>query len=167
MEQFFKKLSVSISIAIFFGLVLSGCISNILKEKIPSFSEQITFSPPAGFKKMKSIYPSWKNNETQNAILIISNCDENKYSTPYAHMIISENIDNPRVEVSKVDNVRLPKQVTKQIHGSVDEEAVEVKTIAFQHKNCVYVSALSGRPQSIAKDFDHWKSFLKSIEFKK
>lgn len=167
MDQFFKKLPASISITIFFALVLPGCISNILKEKIPAFSDQITFSPPAGFKEMKSIYPSWKNNETQNAILMISNCDDNKYSTPYAHMIISENIDNAKVEASKLDKVQLPKQVTKKIRGFVDEEAVEVQTASFQHKSCVYISALSGRPEWIAKDFDHWKSFLKSIEFKK
>ncbi len=82
-------------------------------------------------------------------------------------MIISENIDNAKVEASKLDKVQLPKQVTKKIRGFVDEEAVEVQTASFQHKSCVYISALSGRPEWIAKDFDHWKSFLKSIEFKK
>ncbi len=167
MKPFFKKHPKALYIAIFFGLVISGCISNILKEKIPAFSEDIIFTPPAAFKEIKSVYPSWKNPDTQNAILIISNCDDNKYSPNYAYMIISENVDNPKVENSKVDNVNLPKQVAKKITGFVEEESVEVQTVSFQHKNCVYISALSGRPQSVAKDFENWKTFLKSIELKK
>ncbi|MBC7457467.1 MAG: hypothetical protein H7235_04265 [Bdellovibrionaceae bacterium] len=167
MKPFFKKYPTVLFIALFFGLVISGCISNILKEKIPVFSEEITFTPPPSFKQIKSAYPSWKNGDTQNVIAIISNCDDNKYSPNYAYMIISENVENPKVENSKIDNLSLPKQVAKQIHGSVEEEAIEVQTLSFQHKNCVYISALSGRPNSIAKDFDHWKAFLKSIELKK
>ncbi len=154
-------------IALLFGLVVTGCISNILKEKIPAFSNQISFTPPNSFTEIKSVYPSWKNNDTQNVILIISNCDDNKYSPPYAYMIISENIDTPQVESIKVDGIFLPKQVAKQILGTVDEEAVEVQTFSFKHRNCVYISALSGKPNTIAKDFKNWKTFLKSIELKK
>jgi hypothetical protein len=167
MKPFFKKHPTPLYIALLFGLVVTGCISNILKEKIPAFSEEIIFTPPTSFHEMKSVYPSWKNNDTQNVILIISSCDDNKYSPPYAYMIISENIESPKVENSKVDNVFLPKRVAKQIHGTVDEEPVEVQTFSFQHKNCVYISALSGKPNSIAKDFENWKIFLKSIELKK
>lgn len=167
MKPFFKKHPKALYIALFFGLVISGCISNILKEKIPAFSEEITYAPPTTFKEIKSVYPSWKNQDTQNAILIISNCDDNKYSPNYAYMILSENVENPKVENIKVDSVNLPKQVGKKITGFVDEEAIEVQTLSFQHKNCVYISALSGRPNSIAKDTENWKAFLKSIELKK
>jgi hypothetical protein len=167
MKPFFKKHPTALYISLFFGLVISGCISNILKEKIPDFSEEITFVAPTHFKEIKSAYPSWKNNDTQNVILIISNCDDNKYMPNYASMIISDTIENSKVENSKVDNINLPKQVAKQIHGSIDGERVEVQTLSFQHKNCVYISALSGKPSSIAKDFEIWKTFLKSIELKK
>jgi hypothetical protein len=167
MKPTFKKHPKALYIAIFFGLVISGCISNILKEKIPAFSEEIAFTSPAGFNEIKSVYPSWKNSQTQNVIAIISNCDDNKYSTNYAYMIISENVENPKIENSKIEGLSLPKQVSKEIHGSVEEESIEVQTLSFQHKNCVYISALSGRPNSITKDFENWKTFLKSIELKK
>ncbi len=167
MKSFFKKHPTVLLMPLIFGLVISGCISNILKEKIPDFSEEITFVAPTPFKQIKSVYPSWKNNDTQNVILIISNCDDNKYMPNYAYMIISETVENSRVENSKINNINLPKQVAKQIHGSIDGDAVEIQTVSFQHKNCVYISALSGRPNSIAKDFEVWKTFLKSIELKK
>lgn len=167
MKPFFSKHPKALYIAVFFGLIISGCISNILKEKIPAFSEEITLTPPANFKEMKSVYPSWKNESTQNVIAIISNCDDNKYSPNYAYMIFSENVENPKIETSKLDGINLPRQVSKQIHGTVEEEAIEVQTLSFQHRNCVYISALSGRPNSIAQDFENWKVFLKSIELKK
>ena len=167
MKPFFKKHPTALYLALFFGLVISGCISNILKEKIPAFSEEITFTSPASFKELKSVYPSWKNQETQNVILIISNCDDNKYAPAYAYMIISENVENPKVSTSKVEGLSLPRQVTKQILGSVDEEPVEVQTLSFQHKNCVYISALSGKPYTLAQDYPTWIAFLKSIELKK
>lgn len=167
MKLIFKKTLTALCGILFFGLVISGCISNILKEKIPAFSDEIKFSAPASFKEIKSVYPSWKNSETQNVILIISNCDDNKYSPSYAYLIISENVENSRVENSQLDNVNLPKQVVKQIYGSVDQEPVEIQTISFQHRHCVYISALSGKPKTIAKDFENWKTFLNSIELKK
>ncbi len=154
-------------ITLCFGLFLSGCISNILKEKIPTFSDEINFTPPAGFKELKSVYPSWKNANTQNVILIISNCDDGKYSSNYAHMMISENVESPKIENSSVKPFNFPKQVTKRILGFVNEEPVEIQTLSFKHNNCVYITGLSGKPSAISKDVDHWKSFLKSIELKK
>lgn len=141
----------------------------MLKEPIPAFSNQIIFQQPAyPFEKIKSVsYPSWKNPESQNVILMISSCDASQSSVNTAYQTISENIENVKVEPSKLDQMKLKKFIAKQIHGSIDGEAVEVQTIAFQYKRCTYLSALSGKPTSIAKDFQNWKTFLNSVEFKK
>ena len=147
--------------------LLSGCISSLLKEPIPTFSKQINFTPPASpFEKIKSTsYPSWKNSDSQNVILIISSCDEAQAPLTTAYQAISENIDDVKVEASKLDQIKIKKHFSKQIHGLIDGDPVEVQTISFQYKNCTYLSALSGKPATVSKDVPAWKNFLNSIEF--
>lgn len=169
MKPFFKKHTTALCIALFFGLLISSCVSTLLKEKIPDFSDEISFTEPTKpFKEIDSTaYPSWKNTESQNVILIISTCDGTKYPVSNAHLTVSENIDDPKIESGKVDGVKLPRAVAKKIRGTVDDSAVEVQTLAFTYRDCVYLSALSGRPESMAKDLENWKKFLNSIELKK
>ncbi len=160
----FRLLTLGLSLFLF-----SGCISSLLKEPLPTFSKQVNLVAPADpFEKIKSVtYPSWKNPDSQNVILIISSCDEAQQPVTTAYQAISENIDDVKIEPSKLDQIKIKKFISKQIHGSIDGEAVEVQTISFQHKTCTYLSALSGKPSSIAKDFQTWKNFLNSIEFQK
>lgn len=169
MSKIYKTPRCRLFILFIFPLFFSGCISSLLKEPIPEFSNQVQFDEPAEpFQKIKSVsYPSWKNSDSQNVIFIISSCDNSQVPATTAFQIISENINDVKVEPSKLDQMKLKKYVSKQIHGSIDGEAVEVQTIAFQHKRCTYLSALSGKPTTIAKDFQNWKAFLNSIEFKK
>ncbi len=162
--------------ALISGLILSallcftqfGCISTLLKEKIPAFSEEISFNPPSSpFEKIKSSYPSWKNHDTQNVILIISNCDNTRYPISHAYQTISESLEDVKVDNYKLANVKIPRFDSKKIIGAIDSAPLEIRTIAFEYRNCVFTSGLSGKPQSIEKDFENWKTFLNSIEFKK
>lgn len=148
---------------------ITGCISSILKEPVAAFSKQIGFQPPAApFEETSSTnYPSWKSSDTQNVILIVSTCDQAQTPMTTAYQTISENIDDVKVETSKLDQIKIKKHFSKQIQGLIDGDPVEVQTIAFQYKNCTYLSALSGKPTTVAKDLPTWKSFLNSIEFKK
>jgi hypothetical protein len=146
-----------------------GCISNLLKEKIPAFSEEISFKEPASpFEKIKSAsYPSWKNHDTQNVILIISNCDNTRYPVGHAYQTISESLEDVKVDGLKLAGLKIPRVDSKKVVGVLDSSPVEIRTVAFDFKNCVFLSGLSGKPQSIEKDFENWKSFLNSIELKK
>lgn len=156
-----------------FGVTLcftqAGCISTLLKEKISAFSDEITFvAPSAPFEKIKSVsYPSWKNNSTQNVILVISNCDNTRYSVAQAYQTLSESLEDVKVEPLKLSNVKISRFDSKVIHGAIDTTPVEIRTVSFEHHNCVFVSGLSGKSQSLDKDLENWKLFLNSIEFKK
>lgn len=148
--------------------MFSGCISSILKEPAPTFSKEARLqSPPSPFVKMKSAsYPSWKSSKTQNVILILSNCDS-LYNVNNIHHAIAENVDNVKVESSQVDSLKFVRPVVKQIQGSIDNAPVTVKTVAFQHRNCTYLTALSGKPETLSSDLENWKNFINSIEFTK
>jgi hypothetical protein len=168
MKSIFKKIFYVITL-LFIGLTLSGCISNLLKEKIPAFSDEINFTAPVSpFEKIKSAsYPSWKNSVTQNVILMTSNCDNTQYTTNQSYQTITESLEDTKVEILKITNLKMAKYNAKKITGNIDNDIVEVRTLSFEHHHCVFLSALSGKPQSIDKDFDNWKSFLNSIELKK
>lgn len=159
----------SLTIGVILCFSQLGCISTLLKEKIPAFSEEITFIAPLfPFEKIKSVsYPSWKNNNTQNVILIISNCDNTRYPITQAYQTLSESLEDVKVVALKLNNIKIPRFDSKQMHGAIDTAPVEIRTVSFEHHNCVFVSGLSGKPQSIDKDLENWKSFLNSIEFKK
>ena len=165
----FNKKSVFIMIPISCCLLFTGCISNLLKEKIPDFSSELTFKKPPGLfdKISSSSYPAWKNSETQNVILITSNCENSQYPVKQAHQNISESVDDSVLENYKMTGLNINKFVSKKITGTVDSSAVEIRTVAFQYHNCVFVSGLSGKPQSVEKDLENWKSFLNTVEFKK
>lgn len=149
--------------------IVSGCISSLLKEAPPAFSNQISMDDPQGsFERIKSVnYPSWKSSQTQNAIIIISSCDEAQSPLTQAHQVITESIEDVKVEPLSIDHLKISKFIAKRIQGSIDGSPVQVLTTAFQYKNCTYVSALSGKPNSMTKDVEAWKIFLNSIEFKK
>ncbi len=63
--------------------------------------------------------------------------------------------------------LKFNRPVVKQISGAIDNAPVAIRTVAFQNKNCTYLSALSGKPETMSKDLELWSSFLNSVEFTK
>lgn len=166
--NFSNKFFISVLFLCFFP----GCISSVFKEKIPPFSKAVSYkSPQKPFSSVgNSSYPSWKNKETNNVILIISNCEQNITSPELAYNILSENIESVKVSDLSIQPTLISKIKTKtsarSLNGYLDDEAISIKTFSFKYKDCIYISALSGKPSMIEKDNENWKSFLSSIELK-
>ena len=147
----------------------SGCISTLFKEPAPTFSNELTFeSPESSFTKISSVvYPSWKNSKSGNVISILSDCSSNSPSLKSAHSMISNSIDHE--VVTKEEKIVLNGQPAflKKSNGTIDGTELSVFAISFTHKNCVYLSTLSGRPEKIEDDNLIWTAFNQKIRPKK
>jgi hypothetical protein len=151
---------------------LSSCVSTLLQEKAPSFSKEITFTEPqntnASFKKIqKSIYPAWKNQVSGNVISIISDCNE---TTPLSFSNMQQLFND------SIDQAKITKQIQIQFKnklahfmitsGQIDGQDIEIRSLTFKRKNCVYLSALSGKPIVIEQDQKSFDNFNQNLIFK-
>lgn len=152
-------------------IALTSCVSTLLQEKAPSFSKEITFTEPqntnASFKKIqKSIYPAWKNQVSGNVISIISDCNEiNTLSFASMQQLFNDSID--QAKITKQVQIQFK---NKPAHfmitsGQIDGQDIEIRSLTFKRKNCVYLSALSGKPQVIEQDQKSFDTFNENLIF--
>lgn len=151
------------------SFLFSGCISSLFKEAAPTFSDEITLPVLSqSFNKMNGVtYPSWKNKTTSNVISVLSDCSDSYSDLKSAHAMITNVIDNETIIDEKKTTLQNTKAYYRKVSGLVDGENIEVQSISFKYKNCIYLSSLSGSHQKLTTDIETWTSFNQKIEFKK
>jgi hypothetical protein len=148
--------------------LMVSCVSSILKEKAPTFSKDIQYKDPQnGFTKVNlSVYPAWKNSKTGNVISVVSDCsEENSISLTGLHQLITGSLEDAKTV--KQENITFKDRpaLVFVTEGSLDGQAITVRSMSFKRKNCGYVSSLSGKPASIEADLNSFNAFNESFSF--
>ena len=162
-----KQLAVTI-LLLSMPLFYVSCVSSLLKESPPTFSQEIKYNEPAApFARMNtSVFPSWKNSKTGNVISIISDCDPgSSLSLSNLHLILEDSLT--QVLVLKEESTTLHDRPAyfKNITAQLDGHAIEVTSISFKRKNCGYVSSLSGKKDGLGQDKTVFDTFNKGLSF--
>lgn len=164
-----KKQLVASLIIVVFPLLLVSCVSSLLKEKAPTFSDEVKFKAPAApfVALQKSIYPSWKNKITGNVISIFSDCQPGN-PTPLTELqrFIEDSIENSKLVSEATAPFDKKPALTRVLQGELENNPIQIKSIAFKRLNCGYVVSLSGKPDQVLKDEPSLDLFLKSLAFK-
>ena len=148
---------------------LASCVSSLLKEKAPTFSNEIAFKPPSlPFVKLnQSVYPSWKNKSTGNVLSIFSDCQPgNTLSLAELLRVIEDSVENSK----KISEHSLAFQnkpaLQRVVLGEIDNNQIQIKSMAFKKLNCGYVVSLSGKPEQLLLDEKALEVFTQSLSFK-
>lgn len=156
-------------VILFFVMISTGCISSLFKEPPPQFSQEIIVpEPPKGFSALKtSTYPSWKNDNTQNVISLISDCKNTAYSLVSVHDLITGAMETPKTLEEKMNQLNGRSTYFKKTAGSLDGHNIQTLSTSLKNKDCYYLSFLSGNPERISQDLAAWNEFNRQIDFKK
>ncbi len=148
---------------------LASCVSTLLKEKAPTFSNEVNFKAPGlPFTKLnQSVYPSWKNKTTGNVLSIFSDCQSgNSISLSDLLRIIEDSVENSK-KVSENNLIFQSKPALQRvIRGELDNNPIQIKSTAFIKMNCGYVVSLSGKPDQLQLDEKALETFTQSLNFK-
>ena len=150
-------------------LFFVACVSSLLKEKAPTFSSEIKFTPPAEpFEVLnKSVFPSWKNRISGNVLSILSDCQAgNPASFHDLHNMIEDSVDSPVIVSESSVTFQQKSALQRIIHAELDGSSLEIKSLAFKRLNCGYVVSLSGKPSQLKIDQSAFDNFLKGLKFK-
>lgn len=150
-------------------LFLTSCLSSLLKEPAPTFSDEIQLPAVISeFTQQKtSTYPSWKNKKTSNVISVISECSDSNLTLKSAHSMITNAVENETILDEKKTKHKDSLAYFRKISGLIEGHNLEIQSLSFKFKNCFYVSSLSGSKEKIALDLNAWTTFNQNIEFKK
>ena len=149
--------------------LLVSCISSLLKEKAPTFSDEVNYTSPKPpfFRLTKSVYPSWKNKITGNVLSIFSDCQNGMTSSlGDLQRIIEDSIDNSkRLTENQIQYQNKP-ALQRTLTGEVENNSIQIKSMSFKRLNCGYVVSLSGKPEQLRLDDTAFELFIKSLTFK-
>lgn len=145
-----------------------ACVSSILKESPPTFSNEVEYKDPASpFSKLKtSVYPSWKNQKTGNVISLISDCDPNSNLSPaQLQRIVEDSLTGVQVVSEENSTLQDKPALTKNIKGLLDGTDIELLSVSFRRKSCGYVSSLAGKIGSLQQDRAEFEAFNRNLKF--
>ena len=163
-----KKQLVATLIVISTPFMFVSCVSSLLKDAPPTFSKEITLTPPpAPFQKMNtSVYPSWKNAKSGNVISIISDCaQDSSFKLSSLHQIIESSLDNVKVVQEETISLKGRTAFSRAISAHLDGLQIEVQSVTFKRKSCGYVASLSGKQGNLSSDKAHFDEFISGFSF--
>ena len=160
---------VATLILILAPLLLVSCVSSLLKEKAPTFSNEVKYNAPKlPFVRLtKSVYPSWKNKESGNVLSIFSDC-QNGVNSSLSELqnIIEDSVESSkRVSEGLIQFQKKP-ALQRILTGELENNSIQIKSISFKRLNCGYVVSLSGKPEQLRLDENTFDLFIKSLTFK-
>ena len=163
-----KQLLASL-ILILAPFLLVSCVSSLLKENAPTFSDEVRFTAPKlpFIRLNKSVYPSWKNKQTGNVLSIFSDCQNgNSSSLSELQRIIEDSVENSKqVSENQIQYQNKP-ALQRTLSGEVENNTIQIKSMSFKRLNCGYVVSLSGKPEQLRLDNNAFDLFIKSLTFK-
>lgn len=163
-----KKQLVATVILIAIPFFFVSCVSSILKEKPPTFSNEIKLiAPQPPFVKTEtSVFPSWKNTLTGNVISIVSDCNDGSSSKLTAlHQLIEDSLEDIRVVKEETLALQNRPAHLKVVTAKLDGHPIEVRSISFKRKSCGYLASLSGKTNSLLKDTTQFEQFISGLVF--
>jgi hypothetical protein len=163
-----KKQLVTTIIIVLLPFLFVSCISNLLKEKAPTFSKEVKVKEPAApFESQStSVYPSWKSSKTGNVIAIISDCDQNStISLQQMHLLLEDSLNEIKVAKEETTEINSKPAYFKSITGLLDGFAIEIRSFSFKRKSCTYLSSLSGKKDNLEQDMEAFKQFNTNLSF--
>ncbi len=149
--------------------LLVSCVSSLLKEKAPTFSTEVKFKDPGPpfVKLSQSIYPSWKNKSTGNVLSIFSDCQSgDTHSLAELLRIIEDSVENSKKISESTSTFQNRPALRRSVRGEIDENQIQIKSMAFKKLNCGYVVSLSGKPDQLQLDEVALELFTQSLSFK-
>lgn len=164
-----KKQLVATFIILLLPFAFGSCVSSLLKEAPPTFSNEILIkSPTKPFVKTEtSIYPSWKNTQTGNVISIISDCKENSpYKLSNLHLILESSLENIQVSAENTITLNNKPAFHRVIKAQLDGSPIEIQSVSFKRKSCGYVASLSGKENNLSTDQKQFEQFINGFSFK-
>jgi len=164
-----KKYLLLTSLIILAPFLLISCVSNLLKEKAPTFSKDVSFEQPQGafYQLDKSVFPSWKNKTTGNVISIFSDCQtEAPRTLNDLQKYIEDSIENSERTKETVIQFQNKPALQLTLQGQLEGNPIQVQSISFVRESCGYVVSLSGKPQQLKQDQHAYDQFLASLTFK-
>lgn len=150
-------------------ILFISCVSSLLKEKAPTFSNEVSYASPSSpfYFLNKSVFPSWKNKITENVLTILSDCQSGKSdSLSDLQRLIEDSVEDPTSLKESYISFQNRPALQKIIHAHLDNSLLEIRSLAFRRLNCGYVASLSGKPEQVALDQKNFDLFLKSLSFK-
>ena len=150
-------------------LLFAGCVSSILREPAPRFSDSIILpNLNSDFEKNSdSNFPAWKHKSTGAILSIFSECDNPESTLNEAHRLISDSVESPKLESESKSSIGDKKVFLKNFSAEIEAQPIEIWTASFRNENCVYVSSISGHPTKPELIKDQWYQFIEKIKFKK
>lgn len=164
-----KKQLVATLFIIFAPFIFVSCVSTLLKEKPPTFSEEISYKAPAPpfARQHTDVFPAWKNPQTGNIITIISDCQNSAASSLTSlHRMIEGSLE--KVVVGNEESIEFQGRpaVSRAVQAELDGHKIELYSVSFKRLNCGYVSSLSGKPGSLSADRKIYEQFMNGLTFK-
>lgn len=163
-----KKQLVTTIILVLLPFLFVSCISNLLKEKAPTFSKEVKLTEPAKpFESQStSVYPSWKNSKTGNVIAIVSECEQSATtSLQQMHILLEDSLSEIKVAKEENTNIQDKPAYYKAVTGVLDGFAIEIRSFSFKRKSCTYLSSLSGKKDTLEVDMETFKQFNTNLSF--
>lgn len=146
-----------------------SCVSSLLKEKAPTFSTEVKFKEPGApfIKLSQSVYPSWKNKSTGNVLSIFSDCQTGTtVSLAELLRVIEDSVENSKRISESSSTFQSKPALHRSVRGELDENQIQIKSMAFKKLNCGYVVSLSGKPDQLPLDEKALELFTQSLSFK-
>ena len=163
-----KKQLVTTIIIVLLPFLFVSCISNILKEKAPTFSKEVKLTAPTKpFESQStSVYPSWKSSKTGNVIAIVSECEQSATTTlQQMHILLEDSLSEVKLVKEEAVNIHDKPAFYKAVTGVIDGFAIEIRSFSFKRKSCTYLSSLSGKKDNLEADMDAFKQFNTNLSF--
>ena len=150
-------------------LLFAGCVSSILKEPAPQFSNSIILPTlKSEFEKNSdSNFPAWKHKSSGAILSIFSECDNPESTLNDAHRLISDSVESPKLETESRTVIGDKRVFLKNFSAEIEAEPIEIWTASFRNDNCVYVSSISGHPKKPELIKTEWYQFIENIKYKK
>ncbi len=151
------------------SMLLTSCVSQILKEPKPVFSKEIILPQMnSDFVFLdKNIYPAWKNTKNNNVISVVSDCQDSHLDLIYVHNLLSDSLESSRLIEEKKTKINQKPAYYKKIIGELESKNIEIQSYSLINNSCVYLISLSGKPNLINESQKEFLKFMKDIDFKK
>lgn len=163
-----KKQLVATFFIILVPFIFVSCVSTLLKEKAPTFSNEISFkNPQSPFERQRTeVFPAWRNPQSGNVITIISDCQNAASSSLSSlHRLVENSLEKVAVNSEETIEFQGRPAISRAVQAELDGHRIELYSLSFKRVNCGYVSSLSGKPGSLDTDKKIYEQFLNGFSF--
>ena len=164
-----KKQLVASLFIILVPFIFVSCVSTLLKEKAPTFSDEITFSEPEKpfLRQSTAVFPAWKSQQNGNVLTIVSDCQSGSATgLSGLHRLIENSLEKVSVLEEVSQEFQGKPALRRTVQAELDGHKIELFSISFKRLNCGYVSSLSGKTGTLESDKKIFEQFINGFKFR-